>query len=141
MAAYVSVPRDLSKVRTKVFLNLTKRQIICFGTAELFGVPSFFMIKSAVSTTVAAMAMVLIMLPMFFMALYEKDGYPAEILLKHLIIARFIRPKVRPYRTVNYYDAMMREERAAKEVRGIVRESRKRKEKNRVRTRKQGKVL
>ena len=141
MAAYVSVPRDLSKVRTKVFLNLTKRQIICFGAAALFGVPSFFIIKSAVSTTVAAMAMVLIMLPMFFMALYEKDGYPAEILLKHMILSRMIRPKVRPYRTDNYYDAMMREERAAEEVRRIVRESRKRKEKNRVGTRKQGKVL
>ncbi|MBO4390509.1 MAG: PrgI family protein [Lachnospiraceae bacterium] len=141
MAAYVSVPRDLSRVRTKVFLNLTKRQIICFGTAALFGVPSFFMIKSAVSTTVAAMAMVLIMLPMFFMALYEKDGYPAEILLKHMILSHFIRPKVRPYRTDNYYDAMMREERAAEEVRRIVRESRKRKEKNRVGTRKQGKIL
>lgn len=31
MAFYVSVPRDLSRVKTKVFFNLTKRQIICFG--------------------------------------------------------------------------------------------------------------
>ena len=27
MASYISVPRDLSKVKTKVFMNLTKRQI------------------------------------------------------------------------------------------------------------------
>ena len=141
MAAYVSVPRDLSRVRTKVFLNLTKRQIICFGTAALLGVPSFFMIKSAAPVTVAAMAMVLIMLPMFFMAMYEKDGYPAEIILKHFIISRFIRPKVRPYRTDNYYDAMMREARAAKEVKRIVRESSKRKTKKQFRARKKGEVL
>ncbi len=28
MASYISVPRDLSKVKTKVFMNLTKRQIL-----------------------------------------------------------------------------------------------------------------
>ena len=31
MAAYISVPRDLSKVKSKIFFNLTKRQLICFS--------------------------------------------------------------------------------------------------------------
>ncbi len=31
--AYVPVPKDLTKVKTKVMFNLTKRQLICF-TAE-----------------------------------------------------------------------------------------------------------
>ena len=35
MAAYISVPRDLTKVKSKVAFNLTKRQLICFGTAAL----------------------------------------------------------------------------------------------------------
>ena len=35
MASYISVPRDLSKVKTKVFMNLTKRQILCFGAGAL----------------------------------------------------------------------------------------------------------
>ena len=35
MAAYISVPRDLTRVKSKVFMNLTKRQCICFGTAVL----------------------------------------------------------------------------------------------------------
>ena len=30
---YVNVPNDLSKVKTKMALNLTKRQLICFGCA------------------------------------------------------------------------------------------------------------
>ena len=34
MASYISVPRDLSKVKTKVFMNLTKRQILCFGAGD-----------------------------------------------------------------------------------------------------------
>ncbi|MCE0642438.1 PrgI family protein, partial [Clostridioides difficile] len=29
--AYVPVPKDLSKVKTKVAFNLTKRQILCFS--------------------------------------------------------------------------------------------------------------
>lgn len=30
-ASYISVPRDLTKVKSKVMFNLTKRQLICFG--------------------------------------------------------------------------------------------------------------
>ena len=29
--AYVTVPKDLSKIKTKVAFNLTKRQIVCLG--------------------------------------------------------------------------------------------------------------
>ena len=47
MASYISVPRDLSKVKTKVFMNLTKRQILCFGAGALIGVPVFFLLKSS----------------------------------------------------------------------------------------------
>ena len=43
MAAYIPVPRDLTRVKTKVFFNLTKRQLICFGAGALMGVPSFFL--------------------------------------------------------------------------------------------------
>ena len=38
-ASYISVPRDLTKVKSKVMFNLTKRQLICFGVAALIGVP------------------------------------------------------------------------------------------------------
>ena len=45
-ASYISVPRDLTKVKSKVMFNLTKRQLICFGMAVLIGVPSFFLMKT-----------------------------------------------------------------------------------------------
>lgn len=32
---YVNVPNDLSKIKTKIAFNLTKRQLICFGGAVL----------------------------------------------------------------------------------------------------------
>ena len=35
--AYVTVPKDLTKVKTKVALNLTKRQLVCFSMAAAVG--------------------------------------------------------------------------------------------------------
>ena len=42
--AYVTVPKDLSKIKTKVFFGLTKRQLICFTPAVLLVVPLFFLL-------------------------------------------------------------------------------------------------
>lgn len=61
MAAYISVPRDLSKVKTKVFMNLTKRQLVCFGIGALIGVPIFFLLKAAANISVASMSMIVVM--------------------------------------------------------------------------------
>lgn len=107
MAAYIPVPRDLTRVKTKVFFNLTKRQLICFSAAALIGVPSFFLLKSTGNVSLASLGMIVIMLPMFFLAMYEKDGQPLEVIAKHFIESKFIRPKIRPYKTNNYYVALM----------------------------------
>ena len=120
-ASYISVPRDLTKVKSKVMFNLTKRQLICFGAAALIGVPSFFLLKSIGSTSMAAMGMMVIMMPLFFLAMYEKNGQPLEVFMGHFIQANFTRPKIRPYQTDNYYAALMREIQAQKEVEEIVR--------------------
>jgi len=120
-ASYISVPRDLTKAKSKVMVNLTKRQLICFGAAALIGVPSFFLLKSIGSTSMAAMGMMVIMMPLFFLAMYEKNGQPLEVFMSHFIQANFIRPKERPYQTDNYYAALMREIQAQKEVEEIVR--------------------
>ena len=120
-ASYISVPRDLTKVKSKVMFNLTKRQLICFSVAALLGVPSFFLIKQIASTSTAAIGMMVIMMPFFFLAMYEKNGQHLEVILGHLIEAVFIRPKQRPYKTDNYYAALMRQAQAEKEVDRIVR--------------------
>lgn len=113
--AYVPVPKDLSKVKTKVALNLTKRQIICFSLAGVCGVPVYFLTKNSLGTDVAATLMVIAMLPFFFLAMYEKDGFSAEKILYHMIRQKFLRPGIRVYRSENMYDRMVELERLEKE--------------------------
>ncbi len=122
-ASYISVPRDLTKVKSKIVLGLTKRQLICFSVAALIGVPSFFLIKSVSEINVAVMGMMVIMMPIFFFAMYEKNGQPLEVILGHFILQVFIRPKKRPYKTDNYYAALERQAAAEREVDKIVRTS------------------
>lgn len=118
--AYVPVPKDLTKVKTKVMFNLTKRQLICFGCGIGIGLPIFFLTKDALGTSVSAMLMIVVMLPCFLFALYEKHGQPLEKILKNMIEVCFLRPKERPYMTNNFYDLLRRQEELEKEVRKIV---------------------
>ncbi len=118
--AYVSVPKDLTKVKTKVLFNLTRRQLICFGGGVLLGVPAFFLLKSYTGDSAAAICMILLMLPAFMLAMYEKNGQPLEIIVRNIIRVYFIRPKHRPYETNNFYSALVRQEKLDKEVQRIV---------------------
>ena len=117
--AYVPVPKDLSKVKTKVAFNLTKRQIVCFAAALLIGLPLFFLLKGNAGTNLAAMAMIVVMLPCFLLAMYEKHGQPLEVVAKHIIQTKFIAPKERPYQTQNLYAVLERQRKLEKEVSAI----------------------
>ena len=118
--AYVPVPKDLTRIKTKVMFNLTKRQLICFGGGALVGVPLFFLAKPHMNVSTAALLMVFSMLPFFLFAMYERNGQPLEKVLFQIIQARFIRPKKRPYRTDNFYAAVERQTLLDKEVKAIV---------------------
>ena len=51
--AYVSVPNDLTKIKSKLAFNLTKRQLICFGGAALIGIPTYLLTRSVIGNTAA----------------------------------------------------------------------------------------
>ena len=119
--AYVPVPKDLSKVKTKVAFNLTKRQLVCFGSGALIGEPLFFLLRGPAGNSVAAMCMMLVMLPFFMLAMYEKHGQPLEKIVGNILKVAVIRPRQRPYRTNNFYAALERQANLDKEVYDIVR--------------------
>lgn len=127
--AYVPVPKDLSKIKTKVALNLTKRQLICFSLAGICGIPIYFLTKTGLGTDVAATLMVIVMLPFFFLAMYEKDGFPAEKLLYHIIRQKFLRPGIRVYRSKDLYERVMEQDRLEKEGAKLEKKAKKAREK------------
>lgn len=118
--AYVPVPKDLTKVKTKVMFNLTRRQLICFGGGALIGVPLFFFLQKPLGNSSASLCMILVMLPFFLLAMYEKNGQPMEKVLGNILRVCFLRPKQRPYRTNNFYAALERQDKLDKEVYRIV---------------------
>ncbi|MBR3396417.1 MAG: PrgI family protein [Lachnospiraceae bacterium] len=114
------IPKDLSKIKSKVLFNLTKRQLACFTPAVLTGVPLFFLARNAVGNTAATLCMMLVMMPFFLLAMYEHNGQPLEKYLKNMIFAKFIRDPDRPYRTNNYYTLLEKKAKIREEVRMIV---------------------
>lgn len=117
MAISVPVPKDLSGIKTKVALNLTKRQIICFSGAAIAGIPLYFLAKDVIGTQGAAFIMVGVMLPFFFLAMYTKDGFPAEKILYFMIRQKFMTQGIRPYKSENLYKQLEEREKIRKEVR------------------------
>lgn len=116
MAISVPVPKDLSGIKTKVALNLTKRQLICFSGAAIVGVPLYFFTKGIIGTQGAALLMVGVMLPFFFLAMYERDGFPAEKIVYFMIRQKFLMPGIRPYKSENLYEQLEKHEKIRKEV-------------------------
>ena len=106
---YVTVPKDLTKVKSKVLFNLTKRQLICFSLGLLIGIPLYFATKEPLGNSSAAMLMILTMLPAFLFALYEKNGQHLEVIIRNMIRVLVLRPKKRPYKTNNFYAVIARQ--------------------------------
>ena len=108
--AYVPVPKDLSKIKTKLAFNLTKRQLICFSAAASVGLPTYLITRGALGNSAAMLLMIGLMLPFFFFAMYEKDGLPLEKVLKNIIRTCFLYPRVWPYKTENFYALLSEKE-------------------------------
>lgn len=93
--AYVQIPKDLSNVKTKVALNLTKRQLIGFAVAGLIGIPTYLKTRNALGNDLAIFLMMILTIPIFFVVFYEKDGLPCEKYLKYVYLHKKYQPKVR----------------------------------------------
>ena len=101
--AYVNVPKDLTKVKTKVALNLTKRQLIGFTIAGLIGFPVYLMVKKVLPNDLSMLIMIGVSFPIIFATLYEKDGIYFEKYLKY-IIDKKRQTSIRIYKTECTYD-------------------------------------
>lgn len=116
---YVQVPKDLTKIKTKVAFNLTKRQLICFSVAAATAVPVYFLTRDSIGNMGAMLLLIVVAMPSFLVAMYEKNGQPFEKVVKTVVKSRFIRPKIRPYKTENLYEYAEKQYDLEKEVKRI----------------------
>lgn len=94
--------------------------------AAAVGLPFYFLTRKYIGTSNAATGMVLLMLPAFLFAMYEKDGLPLEKVLLNIINVKLKRPAVRRYEIKNIYE-MEERKTVAKQKKGGGRHGKKKK--------------
>ena len=98
---YIPVPVDIDAVKSKFLFGLTLRQILCFGIGISIGLGAYFGLQGILGTSIAGIAMMTVMLPAFFFAVYEQHGEPMDIIIRRIWRVQK-RPPHRPYKTMNH---------------------------------------
>lgn len=101
--AYVSVPNDLSKIKTKMAFNLTKRQLLCFSVAAIIGIPTYLFTRSAIGLSTFSKGK-----PSRSYMAKKKQGSISTIIkimapVPPIVRSKFLWPSTRPYQTQNFY--------------------------------------
>ena len=95
-------PMTYPKSKPKWPLTLPNASLSVSAVRRLC-IPAYLLARGSIGNTGAMFAMLVVMLPAFLLAMYEKDGLPFEKVVKNIIRARYLRPGVRPYQTQNIY--------------------------------------
>lgn len=93
----VSIPKELKSIKSKLFLGLTKRQLIGFTIALALGLPVFFLLKSF-SVDVALYGLFFTACPAIFATIFTKDGMPAETWIKLYVEYKYLNPQKRYFK-------------------------------------------
>jgi hypothetical protein len=121
--AFVKMPKDLTKIKSKAALNLTVRQLIVFGSAAVIGVPIFFATRGSLGMQGAGFLTFLIVCPFFLVGLYERNGQPFEKVLKNVLNLFMFRPRRRPYKSKNTYEYFVEQAVLEEEINKIKKEN------------------
>lgn len=98
---YVKIPKDLSLIKQKFIMGLTKRQAICFGIGLIMGIPAFFITKALVNNlTIAVCALGIFAFPGIACGIYNKNGMYLEEYIPRLY--KFIKKnKTKTYQSLS----------------------------------------
>lgn len=119
------IPSDLTKIKTKVALNLTKRQLICFSIAIILALPIFFFTRKIIGMELSLILCMLEAVPFFLFGVYEKNGVPLERLILIKIRKEIIRPEVRRYKETNIYEEAKKKEEIRRKIESLERKEQK----------------
>ncbi|MFJ7954303.1 PrgI family protein [Lysinibacillus sp. NPDC096418] len=93
----VSIPKELKSIKSKLFLGLTKRQLIGFGIALGLALPVFFMLKKF-NLNLAMYGLFFTALPIIFGTIFTKDGMPGETWVKIILEYKYLNPQQRCFK-------------------------------------------
>ena len=100
--AYVSVPKDLTAIKSKLILGLTAKQLGLIGAGLAVAVPVFFFVNPRFEgVTEAAFLAMLCIFPFAFFGFFERDGLPADRWL-YVFLRKIVWQSKRPYKTQNF---------------------------------------
>lgn len=99
--------RQLTKICYMVMQDVNHQLFTNSVLSEVL--PVYFFTRGAIGNSAAVLLMIGLMMPFFFFAMYERDGQPAEKILKNRLRYK-LWPKDRPYRTDNLYKSMSKKE-------------------------------
>ena len=100
--AYVPVPKDLDKIKTKVAFNLTKRQLIGFAVAALIGIPVYLTVKKYLPNDISLIFLLIFTFPVFYITFFDKDGLTFEKYFKYFYLHKFYQPQKRVRKEVYF---------------------------------------
>ncbi|MGF2800115.1 PrgI family protein [Bacillus cereus] len=93
----VSIPKELKTIKSKLFLGLTKRQLIGFSITLAISLPVFFLLKSF-SVDIALYGLFFTACPAIFATIFTKDGMPAETWIKLYLEYKYLNPQRRYFK-------------------------------------------
>ena len=121
--AVVVINKDFNRIKKKVALGMTKRQLICFLIAGVMGFLFYFLTRKTLGTTISLTIMIFLVMPVFFNCQYEKNGRYLEEIVKDIVRTK-MRPGKRVYCSQNIYH-WLSDEIYDKEVLGLGEEKQK----------------
>ena len=88
--AYVPIPKDLKRVKTKVAFNLTKRQLIGFSIAGLLGFSAYIFVRKLVPNDIAVLFLITAPFRYFLLRFLKKTAWFSNSILSSYIFIGFI---------------------------------------------------
>ena len=93
--AYVPVPKDLDKIKTKVAFNINKWQLIGFAFAGLIEKPVNLTLKKYLPKYISIIFLLIFTFPVFYITFFDKDGLTFEKYFKYFYLHKFYQPQKR----------------------------------------------
>ena len=106
---HIKIPSDLNRIKNKVAIGLSARQLICIGAGLAVAIPITLIARAAMELELNTSLTILMvtLAPFSMFAFFEKDGLFLEHFLRYRLRKMFFYPRRRLYKQKNRYNYMI----------------------------------